>query len=295
MSSATPEAALSLEDARALARRHGLASLSGRPGLRGYLAELWRRRQFVVTLSAAQSAAQYEKHRLGQLWSLLNPMLLIVSYFLVFGLLLRTNRGVENFIAFLSIGVVLFGVTASVISSGAKAITNNLGLVRALRFPRAALPVSVALSQLYTSWPAFALLVVLTPLTGEPFTWHWLLFPLAVALQFVQLTGIALVAARVVNASRDLANFIPLIVRLMRYTSGVFFSISVFADRFPPLVGDVLLNQPFALQLELGRQALLAEHPLALHSWLMGLGWAVGLLALGVVVFWRGEGTYGRG
>ena len=295
MSSPTPEPALSLEDSRALARRHGLGSLSARPPLGRYLAELWGRRQFVLTLSAAQGAAQYEKHRLGRLWSLLNPALLIVSYFLVFGLLLRTDRGVENFIAFLSIGVVLFGVTASTLTSGAKSITGNLGLVRALRFPRAALPVSVALTELYTSWPAFALLLVLTPVTGEALTWHWLLFPVAVLLQMVQLTGLALVLARVVNASRDLANFIPLAVRLMRYTSGVFFSIGVFAARFPDHVGTALAYQPFALQLELGRQALLAEHPLVLTSWLVAAGWSVLLLVVGTLVFWRGEGTYGRG
>ncbi len=293
MSSGTP--APSLEDARALAKRHGLSSLSSRPALGPYLAELWQRRQFILTLSAAQGAAKYQRNRLGMLWSLFNPMLLIVSYFLIFGLLLRTSRGVDNFIAFLSIGVVLFGVTASVISGGAKAISNNLGLVRALRFPRAALPISVALTELYTSWPAFALLLVLTPLTGESLSWHWLLFPVAVALQMVQLTGIALIAARVVNASRDLANFIPLMVRLMRYTSGVFFSIAVFAAQFPAIVGKVLTYQPFALQLELGRQALLAEHPITPHAWVASVAWAVVLLVVGLVVFWRGDGTYGRG
>ena len=295
MNPQTPGSGLSLEEARALAAHHGLSPLSARPRLGRYLAELWERRQFVITLSSAQSAAQYEKHRLGQLWSLLNPALLIVSYFLVFGLLLRTSRGVDNFIGFLSIGVVLFGVTASVLSSGAKAISGNLGLVRALRFPRAALPISVALTQLYTSWPAFALLIVLMPVSGEAPTWHWLLFPVAVLLQFVQLTGLALIVARIVNASSDLANFIPLIVRLMRYTSGVFFSITVFAARFPDIVSGALTYQPFALQLELGRQALMAEHPLIVHSWTASLAWAVVLLVVGVVVFWRGEGGYGRG
>ena len=207
MSSGDPGSALSLEEARALARHHGLSSLSARPGLGRYLAQLWERRQFILTLSAAQGAARYEKNRLGQLWSLLNPALLIVSYYLIFGLLLGTRQGVDNFIAFLSIGVVLFGVSASVIRTGARSITSNLGLVRALRFPRAALPIAVGLTELYTSWPAFALLIVLTPITGEALSWHWLLFPLAVLLQMVQLTGMALIAARVVNASHVYADF----------------------------------------------------------------------------------------
>lgn len=287
--------ALSIDDARALAHKHGLTSLSQRPTLRAYLGQLWSRRHFITTLSTAQSTAKYESNRLGQLWALFNPALLIVSYFLVFGLLLRTSRGIDNFILFLSIGVVLFGVAGTVITSGARAISSNLGLVRALRFPRAALPISAVLTELITSWPAFALLLVLVPITGEPITWHIVLFPAAVALQMLQLTGMALLAARVVDLSRDLANLIPTMLRLLRYTSGVFFSIAVFAAAFPPVVKVLLAYQPFALQLTLGRQALMEEVPLEAASWVASALWTVGLLVGGMVVFWRGEGSYGRG
>lgn len=287
--------ALSADGARALARQHGLSSLAKRPTLRAYLGQLWSRRQFIMTLSAAQSAAKYESSRLGQLWALFNPALLIVSYFLVFGVLLRTSRGIDNFVLFLSIGVVLFGTAATVITSGARAISSNLGLVRALRFPRAALPISAALTELITSWPAFVLLLVLVPITGEPITWRAALFPAAILLQMLQLTGMALIAARLVDASRDLANLIPTVLRLLRYTSGVFFSITVFAAAFPPVVEALLAYQPFALQLTLGRQALMEEVPLAGGPWLASAGWTLILLVGGTIVFWRGEGTYGRG
>lgn len=287
--------ALSADEARALAQQHGLTSLARRPTLPTYLGQLWSRRQFIMTLSSAQSAAKYEGNRLGQLWALLNPALLIVSYFLVFGVLLRTSRGIDNFVLFLSIGVVLFGIAATVITSGARAISSNLGLVRALRFPRAALPISATLTELLTSWPAFALLLLLVPITGEPITWRAALFPAAIALQMLQLTGMALIAARLVDVSRDLANLIPTALRLLRYTSGVFFSVTVFAAAFPPLVHALLAYQPFALQLTLGRQALMQEIPLEAGSWVASGIWTVVLLVGGTVVFWRGEGTYGRG
>lgn len=293
-SGGSPEA-LSPEDARALARAHGLTSLASRPSLREYLAQVWERRQFVLTLSSGQSAARYQTNRLGQLWSLLNPALLVVSYFLIFGLLLRTSRGVDNFVGFLSIGVVLFGMSATVISAGSKALANNTGLVRALRFPRAVLPISVALTEFIASLPAFALLIGLMLVLGEPIRVEWLLFPVAVLLQCLQITGLALVGARVVDWSRDVANLIPLLLRIGRYVSGVFFSIATFAAAFPQVIGDVLRFQPFAVQLETARMALMAEFPLELAPWLFSAGWAVLFLVVGFVVFWRGEGTYGRG
>lgn len=293
-SGGTPEA-LSLDDARALAHTHGLSSLAGRPRLGGYIAQVWERREFILTLSSGQSAARYQKNRLGQLWSLLNPALLVVSYFLIFGLLLNTSRGVDNFIGFLSIGVVLFGVSAAVISAGSKALASNVGLVRALRFPRAALPISVALTEIIASLPAFGLLIVLMPITGEPIRPEWLLFPVAVFLQTLQITGLALIGARMVDFSGDLSNFIPLLLRISRYLSGVFFSIATFAAAFPAIVGDLLRYQPFALQLETARQSLMVEYPLEAGPWVASVLWAAGLFVVGFLVFWRGEGTYGRG
>lgn len=284
-----------LEEARAQARRHGLASLGGRPPLREYLADLWQRRSFIATLSAGQSEARYQNNQLGRLWSVLNPLLLIVSYFLVFGLLLGTRRGIDNFIGFLATGVVLYGMTATVIQSGSKSITSNTGLVRALRFPRAVLPLSVALTETFATLPAFGVLVLTMVLTGEPLQWKWLLFPVALVIQIVGITGFALAGARLVHVSRDLANLIPVVLRVTRYMSGVFFSITVFAAKAPEPIRLVLEYQPFALQMTTARQSLMVEQPIIWSMWIAAAVWSVVAFVVGLVVFWRGEGTYGRG
>lgn len=289
--------ALTGAEAAALAERHGLRTLGERPPLRRYLRDLWDRRSFVWTLSRAQSYAQNEGNHLGQLWAVLNPLLLIGSYFVIFGLVLGTRGNVENFIAFLAIGVVLFSFTSSVITSGAKAITGNINLVRALHFPRAILPISVTLRELLTAAPGFALLFVVVLVTGETPSWEWLLFPVAVGLQGLFLLGLALIGARVVNASRDLGNLIPVIVRMLRYVSGVFFPVSHYGAELGEPWGAILVNQPFALCLDTGRQALMGGEafPLQPMQWLTLAAWAVGTLLVGLVVFWWDEARYGRG
>ncbi len=284
--------ALDLEEAARLAEAHGLRALGERPPLRPYLAEVWRRRSFLVTLASGQSSSRHQNNRLGQLWAVLNPLFLIASYFFVFGLLLKTSRGVDNFIGFLSIGVVLFAFISSAVGSGARAVTNNIGLVRALRFPRALLPLSVTLTEFLANIPAFVLLFVLMLVTGEAPRWEWLLWPVVVLLMIMMLTGMSFVLARVVNISRDIANLIPVAIRLLRYVSGVFFPISHYAHG---AVGFVLEYQPFALPLTLGRQSLMNEFTFAWSYWAASAGWAVILLTVGVVVFWRDEARYGRG
>mgnify|MGYP000891449675 CR=1 FL=1 len=112
--------ALSADEARALAQQHGLERLGGRPPFGVYVRRLWQRRSFLWTLSRAQASSKNADDRLGVLWHLLNPLFLVVSYFLIFGLLLETRRGVDNFIAFLSIGVVVFGFSSSAITTGSE-------------------------------------------------------------------------------------------------------------------------------------------------------------------------------
>ncbi|EKA61214.1 ABC transporter permease [Janibacter hoylei] len=301
MTEAPPRASLpsplTPKEAADLAASHGLRTLSERPQLGRYLADLWQRRSFLWTLSSAQTRAQNEGNHLGQLWALLNPAFLIGSYFLIFGLLLDTRGGVANFVAFLAIGVIMFAFTSSVITRGAKAISSNTSLVRALHFPRAILPMSVMLTELLAAVPAFALLFGLMLITGETPDWEWLLFPVAVIMQGLALLGVAFICARIVNASRDMGNLIPVMVRLLRYVSGVFFPVAHYAKGLPHLAQDMLVYQPFSLMLTTGRQALLTDpdHDVVLTDWLVMAAWAIGLVTIGLVVFWRDEARYGRG
>ena len=288
-------AALTTDESRELAERHGLRSLNQRPPLGRYLVDVWRRRSFLWTLSSAESYAKNEANHLGQVWAILPPAVLNGSYFLIFGLLLSTRGGIENFVGFLSIGVVMFGFTSSVITRGAKAITGRLGIVRALHFPRAILPMSVALTEFLATVPAFGLLFVLMLLTGERPSWEWLLFPVAVIIQGVTLLGFAFIAARLVNASQDMANLIPVVVRLLRYVSGVFFPVAHYVAGAPAVIQAALTLQPFALMLTIVRQSLLGSEPVVLSDWLIMTGWAVVIAGVGLVYFWRAETRYGRG
>lgn len=282
---------LDLEQSIALARSSGLEELGVRPPLRRYVREVWEFRHLVWHLSSSQAYATNQNNHLGQLWAVLNPLMLVGSYYLIFGLLLKTRGGTENYIAFLTIGIFVFGYSASSIIAGSRAITGNVGLVRALRFPRAVLPISVTLTQFLVNVPAFAVLLVIMPLTGEPFSPHWLLFPVALFLQTLINLGLALFLARIVHAARDTANLVPVGVRLARYVSGVFFSIPHYAGS--GLISAILLYQPLAVTMTTAREALMDQYELTWASWVMAAFWGVVLCVGGLVFFWRGEGRYG--
>lgn len=289
--------ALSAEQAAALAGRHGLRQVGLRPSLPAYLRDVWAHRHLMWSMAKGEFLSQHQDNYLGVLWAVINPILLGVSYYLIFGVLLDLRRDVDNFVSFLTIGLFTFTLLSAALTSGSKALLGKVGMMRALAFPRVLLPVVVVLAELVSSLPAFAVLLGIAAVSGEPVTVKWLLFPVALLVVAVMGLGMAMIAARVVHAWRDTANLVPLVVRLLRYVSGVFFSIPArlaAVDGAPVVLELALRYQPAAVALDVVRETLMAGYPLRWETWAVASGWAVLFLVVGFVLFWRGEGTYGR-
>lgn len=284
-------ASWSVKEAEALAHRHGMSRVGVRPPLLSYLGDVWRRRHFVAALAEGDFISRHQNNYLGMLWAILNPMLLGVAYYLIFGELLETTRGTDNYVLFLTAGLFTFIFFSGALTSGSRAIIGRMSIVRSLRFPRLILPCAVTVAELLHALPAFAILLVIALLTGEQPSLEWLLFPVAILIVGVMLLGIVMILARVLHAVRDTGNLIPLLVRMLRYVSGVFFSIQAYASG---IWGVILEYQPVAIALTMVRETLLESAPLRWETWAVSGGWAVLFLVVGVVVFWRGEGDYGR-
>jgi teichoic acid transport system permease protein len=279
------------QDAAQLAAQHGLTKIGGRPRLSAYLKDLWKRRHFALKLGTSRAYARNQDSFLGQLWAVLTPLMWAGVYLFVFGVLLKTDRGVDNFAGFLVIGVFLFRFTASSISAGAKAITGNNSLISSLQFPRALLPIAVVVAEFVALLPELVVLAALVLVTGEPVRVEWLLLLVAVGLQLLFSLGIAFVVARAVAEIRDVGNLIPFVIRALMYVSGVFFSIDHYASG---TLGQILAHNPVAVYLELGRASLLDGHSVAPDIWAWGAGFAVVSLVGGFLYFWHGEEKYGR-
>ncbi|MBA8944165.1 MULTISPECIES: ABC transporter permease [Streptomyces] len=290
------------DDLAALAARHGLTVSGARPSLTEYVRQLWGRRHFILAFSQAKLTAQYSQAKLGQLWQVATPLLNAAVYFFIFGLLLGARRGIPHdvYVPFLVTGVFVFTFTQSSVLAGVRAISGNLGLVRALHFPRASLPVSFALQQLQQLLFSMLVLVVVVMAFGSFPALSWLLVVPALLLQFVFNTGLALIFARMGAKTPDLAQLMPFVLRTWMYASGVMFSIpAMLADKdVPTWLADVLQWNPAAVYMDLVRFAMIDGYGssyLPPHVWAVALGWALLAGAAGFVYFWKAEERYGRG
>ncbi|MFJ7235540.1 ABC transporter permease [Streptomyces olivaceus] len=288
-------------DLAALAARHGLSVSGARPSLREYVRQLWARRHFIGAFSTAKLTAQYSQAKLGQVWQVMTPLLNAAVYYFIFGVLMNTKRGVEDYVPFLVTGVFVWTFTQSSIMAGTRAISGNLGLVRALHFPRAALPVSFCLQQLQQLLFSMAALVVILLAFGVPPAVSWVLAVPALVLQFLFNAGVAMVMARVGSKIPDMAQLMPFLLRTWMYGSGVMFSIHHMTgpdSNVPSWVGTLLQANPAAVYIDLMRFALIDSFDGSMlpdHVWALALGWALVAGIGGFIYFWKAEETYGRG
>ncbi|MFI8100457.1 ABC transporter permease [Streptomyces sp. NPDC086023] len=293
----SPDAGLSAAE---LAAKYGLSVSGARPGLGEYVRQLWGRRHFIVAFSRAKLMAQYSQAKLGQIWQVATPLLNAFVYYLIFGLILNAGKDMPKdvYIPFLVMGIFVFTFTQSSVMAGVRAISGNLGLVRALHFPRASLPISFSLQQLQQLLYSMIVVFAVAVAFGNYPQLSWLLVIPALFLQFVFNTGLAMVMARAGAKTPDLAQLMPFVMRTWMYASGVMFSISVYLKDKPAWIADVLQWNPAAIYMDLIRFALIDGYDssyLPPHVWAFAVGWAVLIGLGGFVYFWKAEERYGRG
>ncbi len=292
---AESDAATSL---KALAERHGLRAAGELPSLAAYARQLWAYRHFIFSYANARVSSSLGKTRLGRIWQVLTPLTNAAVYYLIFGIILNTKRDIDNFVAYLCIGVFLFVFSQSTVQAGVTSITSNLGLIRALHFPRASLPISVTLIEAQHLVASMSVLMLIVLVTGEPLTLQWLLLVPALLLQTLFNAGLAMIFARVGSKLTDLRQVLPFALRVWMYGSAILYPVTMFSQRLDGWLLVLVESNPLLVYIELMRHALMEDVPLAnslLQLWLTGLGWAVVVGVLGFIYFWRGEKEYGRG
>ena len=205
-------------------RRNELEPIGVRPRLIPYVKDLWARRSFIHVLAVAKAHSENQGTYLGQLWTLISPIINASVYVLIFGFLLQIGReGIENTIAFIVVGVFMFRFFERSVMAGAHSLNKNMNLVRSVHFPRAVLPIAGVLAELTVLGPAIVVMCAIAYLSGflpiagrVTIDWYWLLLPVALVLLWAFSTGCAFMVARWVAMTPDLDNLLPHFMQIGR-------------------------------------------------------------------------------
>ncbi len=252
----------------------------GVPPIRSYVRELWRRREFALEMSRTALRAQHFNTVFGQLWLVINPLLLALVYFVLVDILQPGQRG-AHFFAHLMAGLFAYYFVAGAVREGAKSVVSGGRLILNTAFPRALLPLSSVLTAFMRFIPTLAVYAPVHVLSGLPITPTLLWAVPVIALLAVLASGVAMLVAAAQVYFRDVSSFLPYVLRIWLYASPVLYYASEVPARYQPIL-DVNPIAPLltALSDVLNR----GETPAA---GLLGLGlvWAVGIFVVGALFF----------
>ena len=279
---------------------------AGLPKLGPYSRELWQRRQFAAEMSRASMRAANTRTVFGQIWLVLNPLLLAAVYYLLVNVLTGRRQGWDYF-AHLTAGLFTFYFISGSMSAGAGSIVGGGKLLLNTAFPRLLMPLSAVRTAFFRYLPTlpvfffFLLLAVNTPVsipsraptqTDAQFakavssavvhhaalTWRTALAVVFIVMILVFASGLAAVFATVQVYFRDTSSFLPYFVRIWLYLSPVLF----YADQMQKFKPYVYLNPLYSLLGGFTDLAVLSKIPPAV-VWEQALFWTI---ITPIVGFW---------
>ncbi|QNE89957.1 ABC transporter permease [Corynebacterium incognita] len=229
---------------------------------------------------------------LGKLWEILNPLLQVAVFAVVFGVILKVSRGMDNYIGFLTIGVIFFGMLGRGLTQGNGLIKSSRAMLSAFSFPRAIVPLSAslkgAIDDIAPAIVAIAAAALLQISSG--INWTILLtIPLFILIH-VMSAGMTLITSRLTAFVPDLKGIISTLQRGLFFFSGVFYDVSRFADQ--PVLREIMLANPFYGFLSSVRECVLSGTVPPSSSWFYLSCWSFGTFIGGFLFFWAAEDRY---
>jgi teichoic acid transport system permease protein len=257
----------------------------GLPPIRPYLRQLWERREFAFELARTNLRAEHFNTALGQLWLIVNPLLLAFIYFLLVEII-RTGEGRgPEFLAHLMMSLFAFRLVSTSVGQGARSVVGGGRLILNTAFPRTLLPLASVLTAFMRFLPTVAVYAVMHALAGLPVGLHllWTVPILALLLMFA--VGAAMLAAAAQVYFRDLTSLLPYVTRIWLYVSPVLYYVNEVPDRFKPILAA---NPLYPMLGSLSDVVNQGQSPsLGFLAW--GLAWALGAFVVGALFFMSRE------
>jgi lipopolysaccharide transport system permease protein len=269
-----------------------------------YLKEVWGSRELLLNLTQREIKGKYKRTALGQLWSLANPLALMLIYTLVFSFILRVKpdpgspSGLNVFALWLLCGLLPWTFLSVVVNTGLGSLVDNANLIQKVYFSRIVLPLSIAGSSAYNWLFEMAVLLIALSIVGG-FVLPWI--PLLIVAMFLLVlfaAGLTLMLSVANVYFRDTQYFVTLLMQIWMYLSPIIYPESIVQTDSAKIggllgthitVADLYGLNPMEHFVALFRELLYDERWPDGSEWFICAGWAIGSLVIGVLVFRHNE------
>lgn len=207
------------------------------------LAGEWRRSlDLAVMLAYTDWKLRFFGSVLGYFWSLLRPLMLFAVLYVVFSQIVDVGGTVEDYPVQLLIGVILFTFWGEITGGSVASVVERESLVRKIAFPRAVIPLSIALGAAFNLFLNLITFGVFLALAGVEPRWTWLLVPLPLLFLMLFAVGVALMLSSLYVSFRDVQPIWDVVVQALFYATPVIYPIEVLADKYETASHIALMN-----------------------------------------------------
>ncbi len=197
--------------------------------------ELWRYRELAIELFRTHLKLRYVGSFLGFVWTMLNPLLYVATYWFVFSYIIR--MGLPNYPLFLIPGFLAWNFTFGSVVTASESIISSKYLITKIAFPSEILPiisVAVSLFDFLVSMGLYLLTVMILPPALPPQT---VLLPVIILIQVVLTVGLALLVASTSVYFRDIPKLVQVFGNLIFFVTPIFYPLSFIPERWQPVLG----------------------------------------------------------
>jgi lipopolysaccharide transport system permease protein len=243
--------------------------------------ELFSCRVLIQTLVMRDLKARYRGSALGLLWTLLNPLLHMAIYVLVFSIYLRNNM--EHYAVFLFCGLLPWIWLSSSLLMGATSIVEGGSLLKKVFFPPQVLPTATVIANFVNFLLGLPILFSLLLLYGIKLGWSLVALPLIMVTQFALTLGLTLIVSAASVRYRDIPLILGHLLTFWFFLSPILYPAVQVPERYRAFLS---LN-PVTLFVVAYQDALLYDTFPSLETWATMLLVSCVALASGMLVFER--------
>jgi lipopolysaccharide transport system permease protein len=192
------------------------------------LVELLRYRYLLRNLISRDLKARYKNSAFGILWSLLNPLAMMLVFTLLFTVM--GNDATRQYAIFVLVGLIPWNFFSGSMISGTTAVTSNSSLIKKVYFPRELLPGSALLSNLVNFAIAFVVLIIFLYAFGIGLTIHALWVPVILVTQLIFTLGLVLLLGALNVFYRDVLMILEVVMLAWFFLTPIFYSLELFGE-----------------------------------------------------------------
>lgn len=251
-----------------------------------YFKSLYRYKYLLYVLVMRDIKRKYRRSVLGVLWSMLNPLMMMVITAMVFSTIFRF--AIENYVLYLLIGQVVFTFYSESTRFAMSSILENSPLIKKVYVPKYLFPFSRVASSCVNLLFTFPAILVMMLYTGAFPTWRIITFLVPLGLMLAFCLGIGLILSASVVYFRDLFHLYGVLLTALSYATPIFYPDQIV----PPQYQFVLTLNPLYYFVRGFREVLYMGELPHLDTTLICAGLACAAVVLGVTVFRRAQNHF---